>query len=332
MRVLYIVVAFLFVSARILPVDAEDSVPSVSPLLVLLAASDETSVTIERQLVAELRLTLDGVQVEQIAIEREDFLALTLPEQLDVVQPLIRRFVARAAVWVVTGKRGGNLVQFVVSDRGNATVRTVNAGSPEELALAVRELLDSTYLFNPKSKVTQNTPRATRITLGGGLGLNGGIVYEGASLIGGAAIHARVMPIERYFLGLMVMAKMGPRLHLDDGLVQGWRTEISLQTGYRFAIEAFGIGPLVELSVMRSAFSAIIGEGEYSYEHWWSFRGALGIEVALDLSEYLTIFIDWTLGGIARPGHITRASDQSVLLETPIMDYAFSLGLASKIR
>ena len=123
---------------------------STSPLLVLLAARDETSIEVERQLVAELRLTLDTLEVEQVVIDREDFLEMTLPAQLSVIQPLIRRFMARAVVWVTTGTNGGHIIQFVVTDRGNSTVRTVEAGSAEELALAVRELLDASYLFESR--------------------------------------------------------------------------------------------------------------------------------------------------------------------------------------
>jgi hypothetical protein len=332
MRLLIISVALVLANLSAAAEETTSSPPSVSPLLVLLAASDDTAINVERQLVAELRLTLDGVQVEQIAIERPDFLTSTLPEQLEVVQPLIRRFMARAAVWVVTGGRSGHLIQFVVSDRGNATIRTVNAGSAEELALAVRELLDSAYLFDPKPRRVDIEPPPTRFSLGGSLGLNGGIVDgRGPTVLGGAAIQARLMPVESFLLGLQVAGKLGPRASLKDGLALGWRTEFALCCGYRFRIEDFYFGPYAELSLTRSSFNAVLEKGEFETHSWWSFRGALGLELSLNLSKYINIFVDWTFGGIVNRRRFRRASNGSTIMSTPVMDYAFTLGLASRV-
>ena len=305
---------------------------SVSPLLVLLAATDEVSIKIERQLVAELRLTLDGVQVEQIAIERGDFLSVPLPEQLKVVEPLIRRFMARAAVWVVTGGRSGHLIQFVVSDRGNSTVRTVDAGSPEELALAVRELLDSAYLFNKKKTTDDTDVRRHLFALASTWSISGGMVgHSGASVAGGAGLQARFMLNEGVRLGVQIAGKLGPRVSSVDGLGLGWRTEYGVFAGYLFKIGEFGLGPYGELTAHRNTFASVFEKGEYEKSNWWSFRGALGMELSLRLSEKLAIFIDWTFGGIAIPYRFKRSSNDSTVLATPAMDYAFSLGLATSL-
>jgi hypothetical protein len=307
---------------------------SASPLLVLLAASDDASIKIERQLVAELRLTLDGVQVEQIAIERGDFLTLTLPEQLDVVQPLIKHFLARAAVWVVVGGQNGHLIQFVVSDRGNSTVRTVDAGSPEELALAVRELLDSAYLFNPKNK--KEEPQAPRyhFALGSTFSISGGMVgHEGASVTGGSGVQARFAIGKGGLLGLHIAGKLGPREKESDGMVLGWRTEFGGVLGYLFRIGDFSAGPYGELMALRSTFNAILGSGDYQKQSWWAFRGALGLEMSLKLSGQLSLFVDWTVGGIVKPLRFKRNSDKqpTTVLVTPSVDYLFTIGFATSL-
>jgi hypothetical protein len=318
------------------PVLGENTVEvtdSASPLLVLLAASDESAIKIERQLVGELRLTLDGVQVEQIAIERSDFLSVTLPEQLAVVQPLIRRFMARAAVWVVTGGRSGHLIQFVVSDRGNSTVRTVDAGSPEELALAVRELLDSAYLFNKRTKEDESIGEVFLFALGTSLCIGGGMVgHMGASLTGGAGLQGRFMLNDGVVLGMQVTGKLGPGNRQADGMTIGWRTEMGVFTGYLFRIGTFGIGPYGELAAHRNVLSSILGDGDYDEIDWWSFRGALGVELTLRLSGRLTMFVDWTVGGMVKSREFVRSSNSdSTVLKTPIMDYAFSLGFVTSL-
>ena len=303
-----------------------------SPLLVLLAAEETRSVEIERQLVAELRLTLDGLQVEQIAIERADFLAVPLPEQLEVVQPLIKRFMARAAVWVVIGGRSGHLVQFVVSDGGNATVRSVGAGSPEELALAVRELLDSAYLYNPKPKTHVDLVTPAFFAVGTTLELTAGMVgHYGGSVLGGAGLQARLMPIPPLVLGCQLAGKIGPHESQHDGIALGWRTEISLFAAYLFSIGDFSAGPYIEGSAMRSSFNSVFEKGDFEQHTWWCFRGALGLEMSLKLTERLSFIVNWTAGGLSHQIQFTRSSDETAVLTTPRMDYTFTLGLVTAV-
>lgn len=303
-----------------------------APLLVLLAASDESSMAVERQLVGELRLTLDSLEVEQVVIEREDFLELTLPTQLAVVQPLIRRFMARAVVWVTIGTGGGYIIQFVVTDRGNATVRTVEAGSPEELALAVRELLDTSYLFAPKQKKRANNEQNSFFSIGMLLGLNGGMYgHHGASLSGGMGISGRFDVLDGLFFGPIFGGKCGPGQTEFDGLISGWRIDTGLFVGYLFRFGKFGIGPRGELTALRSAVNAVLGQGDYLRYSWWSFRGALGIEVLLKLNDKFSIFIDWTIGGISKSHVFKRESTGAEVIATPIIDYAFTIGFVTGI-
>ncbi len=317
--------------------EAEGTLPvpstSTSPLLVLLAAKDEPSVAVERQLVGELRLTLDTLEVEQVVIDREDFLDLTLPEQLAVVQPLIRRFMARAVVWVTVGTNGGHLIQFVVTDRGNATVRTVEAGSAEELALAVRELLDASYLFEGKQNVRSGEKKLPRLSFGMNFSLNGGIYghEDTNSLCGGMGIFGRYDITRGFFMGIGLGGKHGPTQSSNDGILTGWRFEVGGFTGYRFNIGRFGIGPYAEATALRSYMRAILGNGEYDAYDWWSFRGALGIEALLRLSDNFSIIVEWTAGGIVKSRRFYRVSNQSTELATPRVDYAFTIGFVTGI-
>ena len=304
-----------------------------APLLVLLAAKDETSMAVERQLVGELRLTLDSLQVEQVVIEREDFLDLTLPAQLAVVQPLIRRFMARAVVWITIGTNGGRLVQFVVTDRGNSTIRTVEAGSPEELALAVRELLDTSYLFEDKAETDNDSDTDTALfSVGASLAMNGGMYgHKGSSLCGGMGIEGRFNPIKGLFVGLGTAFKIGPGHEEPDGILSGWRMDLGVFGGYLFYFGRFGIGPYGEITAFRSSLSAVLGEGDWERYAWWSFRGALGLATRLRLSSVFSIIINWTVGGISRSHIFERESSGSGVLATPIMDYAFSFTFVTGI-
>ena len=315
------------------PCDAQEPEPTYSaPLLVLLAAKDEASITVERQLVGELRLTLDSLQVEQVVIEREDFLDLTLPEQLAVVQPLIRRFMARAVVWVTVGTGGGRLVQFVVTDRGNSTIRTVEAGSPEELALAVRELLDTSYLFEPKAKSEEDIEAPSFFSIGTSLEMNGGMYgHKGSSLCGGMGLNGRFNTINGLFTGLGVAFKFGPGQKEPDGILSGWRLDLGAFAGYLFNLGRFGIGPYGELAALRSSLSAVLGQGDWERYSWWSFRGALGIATRLRISKMFSLVVNWTVGGISRSHNFERISNKSDVSATPVVDYAFSLTFVTGI-
>jgi hypothetical protein len=304
-----------------------DSV-STSPLLVLLCARDENSMAVERQFIGELRLTLDTLQVEQVVIERQDFLELTLPEQLAVVQPLIRRFMAKAVLWITVGSAGGRIVQFVVTDRGNATVRTVEAGSPEELALAVRELLDTSYLFDKEAGAKVEKKQEPKLWVGFVLGLNGGLYgYKGNTLTGGGGLETRVNILERFFIGVTLVGKQGPTNSTYDGQITGWRLETGVIAGYRFGFGRFEIGPYGEATAVRSSINAILGQGDYLGYDWWSFRGALGLEALLKVSPMLSIIVDWTIGGISRSHIFNRGSDGTAVFITPMIDYSFLFGL-----
>ncbi len=304
--------------------------PVVSPLLVLLAADDETAVALERTLVAELRLTLDGVSVEQIAIEREDFLTITLPEQLEVVQPLIRRFLAKAAVWVTAGGTSGHLIQFVVSESGSATVRTVEAGSPEELALAVRELLDSTYLIDVKKKRDSPAKMRSRFSIAPQVGLNGGMAsYTGGPFYGGFGIELRFRLVKGLYGGVTFAGKLGPRVVADDGIVLGWRVEPAVFLTYVFRIGRVGVGPYLHLAGLRSTMNMVLGNGEFRTVDWWALRGAAGLEISIVISEIFSIILDWTVGGITQKKEFERTSTGTEILETPKVDYSFMLGFST---
>jgi hypothetical protein len=305
--------------------------PLASPLLVLLAADDPSAVATERQLVAELQLALDGISIEQIAIERDDFLTITLPEQLEVVQPLIQRFLAKAAVWVTSGGTSGHLIQFVVSESGSATVRTVEAGSPEELALAIRELMDSTYLFELDNKKKEPEP-PPRFSLGTQVGLNGGMAgHEGASLYGGLGIEARFRFTGGLYGGLVIAGKLGPREVEEDGILLGWRVEPGVFFTYTFRIGRFGAGPFMHLSALGSSINMVLGEGDHDTYHWWAFRGALGLELFMEISTKMSLVLDWTVGGISTNGRFKRRSTNTTVVITPRIDYCFTLGFITNV-
>ncbi len=326
-----IICVVFFVSQKAFSIEDSD-LSSDSPLLVLLAAKDDTSINVEKQLVGELRLALDGLEVEQVVIEREDFLDLTLPQQLSAIQPLIRRFSAKAVLWVTIGTSGGYFVQFVVTDRGNATVRTVEAVAPEELALAVREMLDTGYLFAAREKPEKKHSKEPFFSVELALGLNGGLYgHKGNSLCGGTALGGRLKLTKGLFTGIHVAGKYGPKQSRVDGLITGWRLDMTLSGGYRFKMGRFETGPIGEITAFRSSQSSVFEKGDYQHYKWWSFRGALGLEVLIRVSQSFSVFVDWTAGGITRSHIFERESNNSTALATPIIDFAFKIGFITGV-
>ena len=132
-------------------------------------------------------------------------------------------------------------------------------------------------------------------------------------------------------LGIHIAGKIGPRESQDDGMLLGLRTEFGAIAAYLFRIGDFSLGPYGEATAIRNTLNSVLGVGEWDEANWWSFRGALGMEMTLKLSEQLSIFADWTFGGNTNRKTFERVSTKTKVLRTPLMDYMFTIGLATSV-
>jgi hypothetical protein len=216
----------------------------------------------------------------------------------------------------------------VVTEQGNATVRTVEAGSPEELALAVSELMEQTYLYEPTQGMREKATAPPWFLMGVTIGLAGGMYgHSGESLMGGVAMQARFRFSERVYGGLFIEGKLGPRQGEPDGIISGWRMAPGVFLTYLFRFSRVGFGPLLELSAMYTTLNALLGSSDYTTQRWWSFRGGGGVELDVQLSDMISVFLDFTVGGITHAGKIVRRSSGSEVLTGPFLDYSVNIGV-----
>lgn len=184
----------------------------------------------------ELSLLLDGFMVMSTPVEKDDFARLSLAEQLAAVLPVTKANEAVAAVWLAQPLKGQLMLHLVAMGTGRTLVRTIEfdrkSQSPSALALMLRELLGTAFLFEPtvaqpeEVKVVVEKVRDTvaplppivapppqpsapglRWEVGGG-----GLVEAG--LAGGSG------PSSRYGGAAEVAGRLGPlRLGVEVGLV-----------------------------------------------------------------------------------------------------------------
>ena len=150
--------------------------------------------------------------------------------------------------------------------------------------------------------------------------------------MGGIGVELRYRFIKGFYGGIIVGGKLGPRKVEEDGIILGWRVEPGAFFSYLFRIGRFGVGPYLNLSALGSSLNAVLGNVEDSTMRWWAFRGALGLEIFLEISREFGITLDWTIGGVTQNAEVARESNtDSKVLTTPWVDYSFTLGFITNV-
>ncbi len=312
------------------------SAPEKPKLLVLMTAGDAESGVSEQQFAAELELVLDEVDVKSVELERDAFPSLPLTEQLGEIRPLVSRYSATAAVWIVSTSAGKTVVQLVFANDGNSMARTVEASTNEEMALAVRELLWGAYLVEDRvppspppeqtAKKQENEPSPWAILpfveAGGGL-----VGNNGATMLLGGGLGAEWMSPIDFLVRALLLGKIGPWDRSVGDLVLGWRVALRIEVGYLWHIGVFSMGPIAHVSVLFSSIAMSLGAGDSQTHDWWSFRGGLGFEIRWQLSRRVALMVDLCAGGLSVSKKFVRLSDGSTVLQTPYMDLVGTLGV-----
>ena len=317
-------------------------------LVVLLVARDGADKAREARFIDELELTLDDFDVKLVDPGPADFTALSLKDELGVVQALTEPLSAAATIWIESASPDVTMLHVVALSTGRAFIRIVEAkqgpGAERELAIAADELLGQVYMLSPppaaapvenavgkvvekaaalrERKSTVELGVATFFTASGGLYRREGSWFR---LGGGAALELWPKGGALVRAGFSVVA--GPFFDPDDGAVSGYGLYPELGAGYLWTLGRLRLGPVASAAAMRSTATLTLGQGTAHTATWWSFRGALGVQARLSLSPAVAVFLEPSVGVWSHPRRFERVSDGSVALRTPLVDWGASLGV-----
>lgn len=120
------------------------------PTVILLRVTNSPPArALEQQFTEQLKLELDGLEIEQIELRKSNFSSLVLKDKLARIEDIMSQRDILAAVWIEQGKEGNVLLHMVALSANSAFVRVIStpAGpdSAEELAFSAQVLLSQTY-------------------------------------------------------------------------------------------------------------------------------------------------------------------------------------------
>ena len=295
----------------------------------------------EKHLVSELELALDGFDIITVDPGLPNFRELSEPEQVKVMRAATRNAADTSPViWLECDIWEKTVVRMGSTRDGVLTIRTLEGGSVEEVALAVREIISDSFQISLTEETSEETAQEepikteqpgirvgilTVFELGGGL-----VGHEGSSFLWGGGIGVDLRIPQGFFGRLAIAAKMGPREKNRELLMIGHRIEPRLEVGYLWTVEFFEVGPMVTLAPMWNSVDFAITDGYHQYYDWWSLRFAGGFDSRFKLTDRLSIVLDLTLGFMPSKRFYRRLS-KSTLLKTPTMDLAATLGLIVEI-
>jgi len=135
-------------------------------LLMLQVARTPRARQREGRLATKLGLALGEFMVIRVDAPSDDFSRMSLDAQIEMVKPLTERYKASGVTWMVAGRSRALMLYLVAGQTGRTLVRTVEATRRQAkletfLALAVRELLGTAYLFDEQAK--KRNPAVNRV-------------------------------------------------------------------------------------------------------------------------------------------------------------------------
>ena len=70
-----------------------------------------------------------------------------------------------------------------------------------------------------------------------------------------------------------------------------------------------------------------LGAGDHQASNWWNFHGSVGAILRFALSDRVALVAEPSLGFWAVRKSFYRVSDDSVVLRTPLLDWAVTVGV-----
>ncbi len=352
------IVALLSLKAGSQTLDAPSSDNS---LVVLALATDEVGRQREDELVAELRLLLDGVTVEEVVGEPLVFVDAPVSQQVERIAQNKNASTLKAAVWLAQHPRGTVALHVLSLETGTKLNEPIllenDVKTIAEFALITHELLrehglieetippeedppvESPEVDQPPAPAAQKpikedvststkslvvpwrlstcspTPRhaegfaATMSALGCTLGnshnwqigvmaVSSGGIYDhrsGSFRVGGG-LMAQFWPRWDLFFRLSLAIGAGPLAEELGIELTGWWFSPRLEVGYAIHRGPLYFGPVFALGFPRTRtwFSF---PNDYSREtSWWSLRTAVGGELGWQVSSFVHLVLNATVG------------------------------------
>jgi hypothetical protein len=322
-----------------------------APVLTVLAtAGDDAGRTRERRFVEELGLALDEFRVVSAAAPTPDFIAAPSAERLAAIRRLATERGGAATIWIEDSPEGTTLLHLVALQAGRWLVKMVETptgpGTEAELALAARELLGEAYLFGggdageAVERVAEEvheavTPpgeedeRALRWSLVSQFAAAGGLAgHDGPSLQLGVVVAGEVALPSGLFFRLGGLFESGPSGDLPSGDLSGLGFGLDLGLGYGFALGDVRLGPLASVGLSWSRLEVTLARDDTQRFDAWSLRGALGLDLRWQATDFFALVIDGTAGVHSNNQKLTYTSDGSRGITTPRFDWQALAGLA----
>ncbi len=341
---------WIYVALRGGPAAADASQTPLPVVLVLRMADTGTNADAEERFVAELKLALNRFRVVPLRDPSGRFSEMSFIERLELVRNLSRQHGAAATVWVERWDNDKIALNLTAMSTGRALVKIVEVKSgpsqEAELALAAEALLGEAYLFSPNppddDAVLEKVEEARRAaiehpadrpksSITSALALFGtaqGAIFprQGPSLLVGGGLAWTTEFPSGWFLSPMLSGFGGSKERYDDGLITGWGLAGELQGGIRFHLKRAAVAPAVGAGVRFQQIESSFGGGPSSASRLVGFRGSVGLDAQIALSENLAIFLRIDLGVLSKSAEFKRVSNESTLLKTPLVDGGIALG------
>ena len=326
---------------------AAEGAPAAS-IAVLRLGGDPAQAAREKAFVTALELALDDFQVHVIDAPDQGFAQLPLKAKLDRIDAATRPFGAAATVWIECVSDDLIMLHVVAIGTGRAFIRIVevpnSATAERELAVAATELVGQVYLLAPapagspvegavkdvmrKAEVLRERPTEIGLAVVALLRVEGAVYGQsGAWARVGGGLALDVLPSPHLLLRAGFTAVAGPFADPRDGTVSGYGIAPEIGAGWLWRIRFLSVGPVLQAAAIRTALSAALGDGTARTYSWWSFRGALGLEVRFALSHLLSLSLSPAIGVWSHSRKFLRVSDDSVALVTPLLDWSASAGV-----
>jgi hypothetical protein len=321
-----------------------------SPTLVILdLGTSEAERAAQGHFLTALRLALEGFAIE-LAPPALGFMTLSAPEQILVAQGVAHQHGAIAVIWIQKSPNVGMMLNLVAVDAQQTFGRVVETRAAgrwgSELALAVRELLGTAYLFAPgegarprrspaiaklSTEVRQQIGGAADLSLGMQLSGRGPLAAAPTTKTGAAALRLTADQElgGNWLASLVLEAAAGPRREREHRRFVGWDYGVAVGASYRVPLAT-------ELSLVPGALALIRqrqldtwidpGEPQTTNSTLFGLRAVGRLEWQLD--ERLSVLGGPELEWLSRQETFLRRSDGQEILVRPQWGWVVSFGAA----
>lgn len=329
-----------------------------SSLVMLRVSKTRTARAYEERLWAQLGLVLDGFETFQVVPAEAEFAEQSLGTQIELVRPIADQYQASAVVWLTESAPDVVLLQLVATGTGRVLARTIearaSARSDRDLALAVRELLGTAYLFEPeraaeavavravvdsvRSQLAPPEPSAPapaperRGFLRAGGAVTGGVLGQhGSSFLGGGQVALEFDALPWAGLGLSLGAASTPRHRLEGAWAAAWSASLHALAYASWRLGPLELGPQVELGLTTRYSSVTLDDGTWQQSLRFDPQYGVGARAAAHLSRSLAALVTAVFLAAPRHEEYRRRANSMLLFATPWLRWQLDVALRLRL-